>query len=368
MNKIKLSSICDIQSGGTPSRGKAEFWNGGTIPWVKIGDFTGKHIKQTAEMITPEGLAGSSAKLFPKGTILNTIFATLGEIAILDIDACTNQAIAGLTLHDERIDKEYLVYFLKSLKAYVSKIGRGVAQNNINMSILREFEVPMRSLTEQKQIAQMLLKTEEIITARKQQLSDFDTLIKARFVEMFGDPEMNPKGWQEVRLLELLDVVGGYAFKSDLFLEKGIPVLRIGNINAGFFQPVNMVYWEEDEKLDRYKMFPGDLVMSLTGTVGKEDYGNVCILGNDYDSYYLNQRNAKLEIRKNLDKYYLSELLKFSAIKKRLTGISRGVRQANISNKDILNLQVPIPGIKEQEQFAAFVNQSDKSKYVAPHK
>ena len=70
----------------------------------------------------------------------------------------------------------------------------------------------------------------------------------------------------------------------------GIPVLRIGNINAGYFKPVNMVYWQEDESLERYAMYPGDLVMSLTGTVGKDDYGNVCILGDDYEMYYLNQR------------------------------------------------------------------------------
>ena len=160
-----------------------------------------------------------------------------------------------------------------------------------------------------------------------------------------------------------IDYLGGYAFRSEGFCEAdGIPVLRIGNINAGFFKPVNMVFWEEDESLERYIMYPGDLVMSLTGTVGKDDYGNVCMLGNDYDKYYLNQRNAKLELKEGLDKHYLSQLLRFEKIKKRLTGISRGVRQANISNKDILGLRVPIPPIALQWQYATFVTQVDKSK------
>ncbi len=181
---------------------------------------------------------------------------------------------------------------------------------------------------------------------------------------MFGDPDTNPKGWNECALSEKLNVVGGYAFKSDGFSEgSGIPVLRIGNINAGFFRPVNLVYWQEDESLDRYAMYPGDLVMSLTGTVGKDDYGNVCILGADYDMYYLNQRNAKLEIIEGIDKFYLSQLLKFEQIKKKLTVISRGVRQANISNKDILNLVVPVPPMELQSQFADFINQVDKSKF-----
>lgn len=104
--------------------------------------------------------------------------------------------------------------------------------------------------------------------------------------------------------------------------------------------------------------------MSLTGTVGKDDYGNVCILGNDYDEYYLNQRNAKLELKDSINKYYISTLLKFESIKKKLTGISRGIRQANISNKDILNLVVPIPNITTQIEFEQFVQQIDKSKFV----
>lgn len=180
---------------------------------------------------------------------------------------------------------------------------------------------------------------------------------------MFGDPDFNPKGWIEYALSEKIDVLGGYAFKSDFFdEEKGIPVLRIGNVNTGYFRPINMVYWHEDNALKRYVIYPGDVVMSLTGTVGKDDYGNVCIIGNDYDKYYLNQRNAKLEIKEGLDKCYLSHLLKFESIKKRLTGISRGVRQANIANKDILNLVVPIPPLVLQNQFADFVTQTDKTK------
>lgn len=170
--------------------------------------------------------------------------------------------------------------------------------------------------------------------------------------------------WDEHKLSDELSVIGGYAFKSDSFQEDGIPVLRIGNINAGVFRPINLVFWKKDDTLFKYLMYPGDLVMSLTGTVGKDDYGNVCILGSEYEMYYLNQRNAKLELKDGLDKYYLAELLKFPQIKKRLTGISRGVRQANISNKDILDLSVPIPPMKLQQQFADFVTQVDKSKVI----
>jgi type I restriction enzyme S subunit len=102
-------------------------------------------------------------------------------------------------------------------------------------------------------------------------------------------------------------------------------------------------------------MYPGDLVMSLTGTVGKNDYANVCILPERYPRYYLNQRNAKLEVHGQLDNYYLLYLFRNAEIKKKLTGISRGIRQANISNSDILKLIAPIPPLILQKQFSDFV-------------
>ena len=261
----------------------------------------------------------------------------------------------------EKVSERYLYYLLKNCKPQSS--GTSIPQ--LTVPDIKKSRLELYDISEQERIADQLDKVSKVIELRKQELEALDNLIKARFVEMFGDPDINSKGWDEYPLSEKLNVLGGCAFKSDQFDENdGIPVLRIGNINAGYFKPVNMVYWQEDESLERYVMYPGDLVMSLTGTVGKDDYGNVCILGDDYEMYYLNQRNAKLEIKDGIDKYYLSQLLKFEQIKKRLTGISRGVRQANISNKDILNLVVPIPPLALQEQFADFVKQVDKSKFI----
>ena len=262
---------------------------------------------------------------------------------------------------NELVSVKYLYYAVTHMN--LAKYFTGATIPHIYFKDYQKERFSLPPLETQKQIAENLDKVTRTIDLCNSILEKFDLLVKARFVEMFGEPDSNPKGWKEFALSEKLDVLGGYAFKSDSFdEEKGIPVLRIGNVNAGYFRPVNMVYWHEDDALERYAIYPGDLVMSLTGTVGKDDYGNVCILGNDYDKYYLNQRNAKLEIKEELDKFYLSQLLKFERIKKRLTGISRGVRQANIANKDILNLVVPIPPIELQTQFAAFVEQTDKSK------
>ena len=252
---------------------------------------------------------------------------------------------------------KYLYYALKNAK--IPNTGY-----NRHFKWLKQISISYPEHQKQSMIVEILDKLEDSIGNYNTILGLLDKLVKARFIEMFGDPENNPNGWMESPLSEKLSVLGGFAFKSDKFSEiSGIPILRIGNINSGHFKPVNMVYWKEDENLERYLIYPGDLVMSLTGTVGKDDYGNVCILGDDFEKYYLNQRNAKLEIQGGINKFYLSQLLKFTQVKKKLTGISRGVRQANISNKDILNLVVPIPPIELQQQFEDFVHQVDKSRF-----
>ena len=261
----------------------------------------------------------------------------------------------------DNIVPKYLYYTVTSMK--LEKYYTGATIPHIYFKDYKKEILPLPNKNIQLEIVSILEKAEKIISYRKQQLEDLDNLIKSRFVELFGNPEKNTKKWEESTLSNCLNVVGGYAFKSEGFEEEGIPVLRIGNINSGAFKDTNMVFWKYDESLDRYAIYPGDLVMSLTGTVGKEDYGNVCFLGNEYEVYYLNQRNAKLELFDGLNKYYLANILRFPGVKSRLTGISRGVRQANISNKDILSLQLPIPPLNLQDQFATFVQQVDKLKF-----
>ena len=288
-----------------------------------------------------------------KGSINNPIFV---DEPFWNVDTAF-----GLVANKEVLLPKYLYYFCVNYN--FEQLNTTVTIPSLTKANLLQIEIRVPDMDIQQNIVNVLDKICYLIDVRRKELYSLDQLVKSRFIELFGDPDVNSKGWNECALSEKLNVVGGYAFKSDQFdEERGIPVLRIGNINAGFFRPVNLVYWHEDESLERYIVYPGELVMSLTGTVGKDDYGNVCILGDDYGKYYLNQRNAKLEIVEGIDKYYLSQLLKFEQIKKRLTGISRGVRQANISNKDILNLVVPVPPMEIQEQFSAFVAQTDKSK------
>ncbi|EAI3516982.1 restriction endonuclease subunit S [Campylobacter coli] len=185
----KLGDIAEISSGGTPSRSKKEYWDNGTIPWVKIKDIKEKFISTTEEFITEDGLKNSSAKLFKKGTLLYSIFATLGEVAILDIDATTNQAIAGINIKENNINSLYLMYFLRSIKDEISNKGRGVAQNNLNLSILKQIQIPLPPLKEQEQIASHLDELSSHVKNLKQnyqaQIKDLQELKKSLLDKAF---------------------------------------------------------------------------------------------------------------------------------------------------------------------------------------
>lgn len=185
---------------------------------------------------------------------------------------------------------------------------------------------------------------------------------------MFGDPITNDKELPVEPLGKHIELLGGFAFKSTGFAKEGIPVLRIGNINSGYFKSDNLPFWKYDKALDRYLLYPGDLAISLTGTVGKDDYGNICRLGNDYPRYYLNQRNAKLILKDTVLPEFIRTLLKNKKVKDKIVNTGVGIRQANISNKSILELEVPIPNLAEQKQFASLVTQVDKSKFVVTAK
>ena len=365
----RLDEIFDLQMGKTPSRNNADYWTDGQYDWVSIADLGSyqKYVEDTKERISALAVQESRIKRVPANTVIMSFKLSLGKTAITQEPVYTNEAIMAFIPTEKYAVLPDYFYYLFSAKDWTKGTNRAVMGTTLNKATLGAVSITVPPIDEQRKIAAILDKVSDLIAKRRQQLDKLDEAVKARFVEIFGEPDENPKHWQEDELSHHLKVIGGYAFKSDGFTDEGIPVLRIGNINSGHFLPVNMVYWPDDLALARYKVFPGDLVMSLTGTVGKDDYGNVCILGADYDEYYLNQRNAKLSIEKSLNKCYFSELLKFPRIKKRLTGISRGIRQANISNKDILTLRVPMPPIELQEQFAAFVEQTEKTKIIISH-
>lgn len=178
--KVKLGELCEICSGGTPKRSVAEYWKDGTIPWVKIGDMSEKYVSSTEERITDAGFNNSSVKMLEPGTLLYSIFASIGAVSILKIPATTNQAIAGLKIKDDSLDRDFLYHYLKSRESISKSSGRGAAQNNINLTILRNMQVTLPSIEIQRSIVRNLEMISNQVTIAESHLMDLDALVKSR--------------------------------------------------------------------------------------------------------------------------------------------------------------------------------------------
>ena len=359
----RLGDICTIQSGGTPLRSNLEYWDNGTIPWVKISDFHGKYLSCTSEFISQNGLDNSSAKIFSKGTILYTIFATLGEVCILDIDAATNQAIAGLQIKDDSVISDFLYYYLLSKKEYVNEIGRGVAQNNINMNILRNMEVFLPDVKVQTHIVREIEKVDNLISLRKQQLSKLDELVKSRFVEMFGDPVTNEKDWPRLTLGDICEIGSSKRVFEKDYVPQGIPFFRtkeIVELSKG--NPISTELFISEEHFAELKKTygapkKGDLLISAVGTIG-----TIWIVSGDFEFYFkdgnLMQIKSSPAFNSIFMKYLLDELI--ANYKKEMSTGTAYSALTIVGLKKMLVYDVPLV---LQEQFATFVEQTDKSKF-----
>lgn len=263
------------------------------------------------------------------------------------------------------IDPTYLFYMVWSERFRTlggHSMSGAAGQKRVSADFLRQFEIPLPPLEEQKRIAAILDKADAIRRKRQQAIKLADDFLRAVFLDMFGDPVTNPKGWEVSSLRDLIHLQGGFAFKSGDFSNSGIPVVKIGNANkVGFTtKEIAFITPEKPEKLVQYELYPGDLLMSLTGTVGKDDYANVTEVTDDYEKYYLNQRVAKISIVSDkITKTFLRYLLGHHKIKSEITKNNRGVRQANISNSDIYELIIPVPDREDLNRFDQIVNRSN---------
>lgn len=364
---VRLGDLADVQAGGTPKRGNSDYWKNGTIPWVKISDLTGNGVFETEEFITTIGLEESSTKIFPVGTILFTIFATLGEVDVLHIDAATNQAIAGINvLNAMDVDGRYLANYLKSIKHKTIELGRGVAQNNINLSILRDILIPLPPFKQQRQIADMFDRASALINKRKAQMDKLDLLVKSRFIEMFGDPVMNPQGWKEECLGDIAKVGSSKRVFVEELVDEGIPFYRgteIGALATGQeITPSLFITKEHYNHLKAAMGVPGigDLLMPSIcpdGRIWRVD---------TLEPFYFKDGRVlwvRFTEATNFDDTYLLYALKQRIIAD-YVNIASGTTFAELKIFSLKKVRVLLPPISLQIRFAIFVQQIETQKLL----
>lgn len=363
---MKLEEVCEIRSGGTPKRSVLEYWQDGTIPWVKISDMKGKYVCSTEECITESGMSNSSAKLFEKGTILYSIFASIGEVGILKIPAATNQAIAGFRVKDEykgSVDRDYLYHWLRSRKALSKHSGRGAAQNNINLSILKSMELELPAIGDQRCIAAQFERVARLEEGVCNQLAALDDLRKSRFIEMFGDPCNSQcstmsccsiKQFCEVRI----GPFGSALHKSDYVLG-GHALVNPSHIVNGKIKVDKKLTVNEEKyaSMKAYHLKEGDVVLGRRGEIGRcavvDQEGLLCGTGS-----MILRPDANLCLGE-----YLQRVVSFPTFAEALERDAVGVTMKNLNAKIVEKAVVVLPSMSLQREFISFVHQVDKLEF-----
>jgi type I restriction enzyme, S subunit len=353
--KVRLGELCRVISGGTPSRSELGYYGGG-IPWVKIGDMLQGRILDTEETITDAGLKNSSAKILPAGTVLISIFATIGRTATLGVDATTNQAIAGLVPYDPNIlISDYLRRFLDYAVQTLQKEARGVAQVNINSKILKEIEIPLPPVAMQEKILTILDQADALLVKRRQSIALLGELTQAIFLGMFGTSFESmrcqwPMGTLGSLSTAFSDGPFGSNLKSSHYRDSGIRVIRLQNVGVGSFIDDDAAYIPEEHfaRLSKHTCRPGDVIIGTLGNPNLRAFvqpPEVPVALNKADCVQMRVDPAKVTA------IYISALLNQPMTERMARSLMHGQTRTRISMGQLREMEVPVPPLQLQYEF-----------------
>ncbi|HDE0578088.1 TPA: restriction endonuclease subunit S [Staphylococcus aureus] len=352
----KLSDVATITGGGTPSTKVLEYWNG-EIDWYTPNEI-GKSIyaRGSKKKITNLGYKKSSTKLLPINTILFTSRAGIGNTAILAKEGCTNQGFQSIIPNSEKIDSYFIYTISNYIKKYALKHAAGSTFLEISGKELGKMKLFLPSLKEQQKIGVFFSKLDQQIELEEKKLELLEQQKKGYMQKIFSqelrlkDKSGNnyPK-WNNKKLKDIIHLQNGYAFKSNLFSDNGIPIIRITDINKSLVS-AGTAYYPEDINIDeRFKINKNDILIAMSGaTTGK--VGKYI----SKTPSYLNQRIGKFVMKNGSDNNFIFAYLNSINFKKELNKLLVAGAQPNISSQDIENISLTIPSSEEQERIGTF--------------
>ncbi len=356
---IKIQDFAEVTTGGTPSTTLKEYWENGNIPWLNSGELNQDVITNCENYITSKGLENSSARLMPKDTVLIALTgATTGVVGYLTFEACANQSVTGI-LPSKNHHPKFIYYYLKSIRNKVLADAYGGAQKHISQGYVKNLEIPLPPLPIQKRIAEILDVADALKRKDQALLKKYDELAQAIFIDMFGDPVKNEKGWEVGTIRDLArEVKYGTSKPAE---DRGlIPYLRMNNITySGDWDFASLKYINlEATEYEKYIVKDGDLVFNRTNS--KELVGKTAV-------FNLNKEMAiagyliRIRTNENGNPYYISYYLNSKHGKETLIGMCKSIiGMANINAQELQEINIMIPPIFLQNQFEWKIKQLKK--------
>ena len=363
----KLGEICAFQSGGTPSKNKPEYF-GGEIPWISTTALNGGKINETDAVawITPKAIRESAAKIVPANSIMIGTRVGIGKVAINTVEMSTSQDVISLiNIDEDKWYKPYLCKLLLSKKDYFNSQARGATIKGIKIDVVANIDVPEIDYATQRKIAETLSKVDELIAFRDQQLTKLDELVKARFVEMFGDMLLNSLGWSEKPLECLADIVSGITkgrktTETDL---QEVPYMAVSNVKNGYIDWTTVkTILATRQEIEQYRLLPDDILMTEGGDPDKVGRGAIIKKPLENSIHQNHIFRVRLDESELLPSFF-AEYLQHQKAKRYFLGCAKQTTGiASINMRQLKALPVLLPPFLLQNEFAAFVERVDQQK------
>lgn len=339
---VALGEIADWGSGGTPSRKNSSYFGSGT-PWLSIADLNDGLISYAKESLTPAGLAASSAKVVPPGTVLVAMYGSIGKLGVATRELCTSQAIAFAKPKRHLVTTEYLFHALLAFRHQLVQLGRGGTQSNIGQRDLKRLEIPFPPLDEQRRIAAILDQAAKIRDMRRSSIHTAGRIRHGLVEELLRD------SWPQARLGDVAATSsGGTPDRSNSSYYQGdIPWVKSGELHSGLIT-------KTEETISAAALAESSAKLRPRGTVLVAMYGATAgVVGQLGIEAATNQAVCSINPGDDLDPTYLIEVLRF--LTEHLLTLRSGGAQPNLSQKTLRSLEIPLPPMRKQLQFAESV-------------
>jgi type I restriction enzyme S subunit len=361
--KERLRDIIKFRGGGTPRKDVPEFW-GNEIPWATVKDFKSLSLSCTIDSITKQGLDSSSTNLISAGHVIIPTRMALGKAAINTIDLAINQDLRAL-IPLVPIDANYLLHSMLGLADVIERNGSGATVKGITQDKLADLQIPLPPLPEQRRIAAILDAADELRRQRRAALAELDTLLQSTFIDLFGDPVTNPKGWDVIKLSQVVQRLDGGKNIAQSESETSYKILKVSAVTSGNFLPEESKYLPEDYRFpDSFLVKQGDLLISRANT--KELIGATAYVWNTPGNLVLPDKIWKFIWKDNANIHplfflYVSRKPEF---RRQIGALSSGTSGSmkNIPKPKLLSLSIPLPPLPLQHHFATIVAGVERQK------
>ena len=350
----KLDELCEISMGKTPSRSTSIYWGDG-YPWLSIADMSNtKEVESTKETITKEGAALFKGRIVPQNTVVFSFKLSIGKVGITKVPMFTNEAIAAFQIRNESLLDTGYLYRALSVVDYSGRTDRAVMGQTLNKQKLKMLTIPLPPLDEQRRIAAILDKADAVRRKRKEAIALTEDLLRSAFLEMFGDPVTNPKGWRVQDLDSHLSfVTSGSRGWAKYYAESGDRFIRSLDVRMNYISDTESAYVNapSGSEASRARVESGDVLLTITGS----RIGRVAPVPKNYGVGYISQHVAILRTEHTILPQYLSFFLSLpSGGQRQIARMQYGQTKPGLNLSQIRRFQIPLPAVRHQKKFEEF--------------